>query len=75
MRQYNVFVERASEDEVIDALIFAGYSENDLDYIILDSESRNGGVEMSLEFDTTANAENFISQLELEGFNVTVFEY
>ena len=75
MRQYYVFVERASKDEVIDALIFAGYSERDLDYIILDSESRNGGVEMTVEFDTTLNADNFIYELELEGFNVSVFEY
>lgn len=75
MRQYNVFVERASEDEVIDALIFAGYSERDLDYIIIDSESRNGGVNMTVEFDTTLNADYFIYELELEGFNVSVFEY
>ena len=73
--QYRIFVERATEDEVIDALIFAGYSERDLDYIILDSEGRNGGVEMTAEFDTTLNAENFIYELELEGFDVTVFEY
>ena len=75
MVTFNIFVERATEDEVIDALIFAGYSERDLDFIILDTERRNGGVEMTAEFDTTLNAENFIYELEVEGFDVTVFEY
>ncbi len=75
MVTFNIFVERATEDEVINALIFAGYSERDLDFIILDTERRNGGVEMTAEFDTTLNAENFIYELEVEGFDVTVFEY
>ena len=67
-----IFVERAGESEIIEAMLDEGYSENDLDYIIFNTVEVSGGTELHCEFDTQRNAQAFIFELEGAGFDVQI---
>tara|TARA_R110000765_G_scaffold242278_1_gene344930 strand:- start:133 stop:360 length:228 start_codon:yes stop_codon:yes gene_type:complete len=74
MVQYQIFVENAIEPEIMNYLNDAGYSDNDLYFIIQGVGEASGGTELICEFDTTLNADNFVYELELEYGRVSVFE-
>lgn len=72
----NVFVERASKADVINAasliLAFLDLPED----TIVDIYSKAGGVEMNVEFPNTLDYETFVFELEdIMGTSVTTFIY
>ena len=69
---YYIFVERAGKAEIMNAMLDEGYSILDWSFMVIDSIEKSGGTEMTCEFDTKRNAENFIYELEIAGFEVEV---
>mgnify|MGYP003653633415 FL=1 len=67
-----IFVEDAGINEIFNALIDEGYSDNDLDYIIFHAEEVSIGTELHCEFDTQRNSQAFIFELEGAGFDVQI---
>lgn len=74
MVEYNIFVEGAGKAEIKDAMLYAGYSLSDWSFIVIDEIETAGGTELLVEFDTSFNGDNFVYELELAGFTVSVFE-
>jgi len=76
MIEANVFVERASKADVINAASLVLTFMDLPDDTILDIQSKAGGVEMDVEFASTLDYEQFVFDLEdAMGTRVTTFMY
>jgi len=72
----NVFVERASKGDVINAVSLILTLMDLPDDTIVDIQSKAGGVEMDVEFPSTLDYEQFVFDLEdIMGSSVTTFMY
>lgn len=76
MIEANIFVERASKPDVINAVSLI-LTLLDLPHeTIVDIKSKAGGVEMDVEFPSTLDYEHFVFDLEdVMGTSVTTFMY
>ena len=74
MVEYNIFVEGAGKAEIMNAMLYAGYSMLEWSFIVIEQIEKAGGTELIVEFDTSFNGDNFVYELELAGFSVSVFE-
>lgn len=76
MIEANVFVERASKADVINAAALVLTLMDLPEDSILDIYSKAGGVEMSVEFPSTLDYEQFLFDLEdVMGTSVTTYLY
>jgi len=72
MVEYNIFVEGAGKAEIMNAMLYAGYSILEWSFIVIDEIETAGGTELIVEFDTSFNGDNFVDELEIAGFEVEV---
>jgi hypothetical protein len=67
-----IFVERAGEAEIMNAMLDEGYSILDWSFMVFNTIEVSGGTELHCEFDNHRNAQAFVFELEGAGFDVQI---